>query len=210
MSGISEINCLNKNCSIVSDDERYIVCWLCHGLCHFKCSGLPVLVAESLTKHKGLQWCCNGCRKIGVDFYRFFQGTKTHFLEIQNNISDLSNRINSYGKLFDDYKSLNFLNSPNQSSPKRRISARNLNKPNPPQENGPSSSKYSNIEKLNSNKSSVNSDNTQSSISSISVPNEINTVSNASNFNLQSDTSVPKPHISPCELKIIPPKKQVL
>lgn len=129
MSGINEIKCLNKNCSINNDDERLIVCWLCHGLCHFKCCGLPVLIAESLSKHKGLHWCCNNCRKIGVDFYRFFQGTKTNFHEIQKEVSALSDRISTYSKLFEDYNSLNVLNSPPQSSPKRRKSSRNANKP---------------------------------------------------------------------------------
>ena len=102
--------------------------WLSHGLCHFNCSGLPVLVAESLTKYNGLHWCCNGCKKIGVDFFRFFQGTKSKFLAIQKDVSELSKNISAYEKLFDDYNSLNLMKSPPQSSPKRRKSSRNVNK----------------------------------------------------------------------------------
>lgn len=118
------MSCILKNCSIKNDDERMISCWLCHGLCHFKCSGLSTLVAESLSKDNGLHWCCTACRKIGVSFYRFFQGTITHFKEIQNEAGKLAERISTYGKLFEDFKSLDNLKSPPQSSPKRRKSSR--------------------------------------------------------------------------------------
>lgn len=122
------MSCLINTCSIKDDGERMIDCWLCHELCHLKCSGLSGLVADALTNNKGLHWCCYKCRKIGVSFYRFFQDTKKKFLNIQEEASDLTNRINDYGKLFDDFKSLDNLKSPPQSSPKRRKSSRNATK----------------------------------------------------------------------------------
>lgn len=118
------MSCLIKGCTIESDSERMLCCWLCHGVCHFKCSGLSAIVAEAVTKYKGLHWCCQDCRQIGVSFYRFFNGTKNHFMEIQNEVSELSERISAYGKLFEDFKSLDTLKSPPESSPKRRKSSR--------------------------------------------------------------------------------------
>lgn len=119
-----KVTCLNKNCAITRDEERMLSCWLCHGVCHFKCSGLSTLVAEALQHTNGLSWCCNDCRKIGVEYYRFFQSTKNTFINIQHKVAALSNEISSYGNLFDEFKQLNSLNSPPQSSPKRRKSAR--------------------------------------------------------------------------------------
>lgn len=63
-----------------------------------------------------------------MSFYRFFQGTVTHFKEIQDEAGKLSERISAYGKLFEDYKSLENFKSPTQSSPKRRKSSRKINK----------------------------------------------------------------------------------
>lgn len=120
--------CLVKNCSIKGDDERMLVCWLCHECCHFKCSGLSGLVAEAIPKHKGLQWCCEGCSKMGVTYYRFFQNTKEKFLKLQEDAAKLNKDIAAYGKLFDDFKSLDNLKSPPKSSSKRRKSPRNLDK----------------------------------------------------------------------------------
>ncbi|XP_046810013.1 uncharacterized protein LOC124420597 [Lucilia cuprina] len=105
-----------------------VVCWLCHECCHFKCSGLSGLVSEAVSKNKGLHWCCESCRKFGVNYYRFFQETKKKFAEIQDEAVKLNERISAYGKLFDDFKSLDNLKSTPQSSPKRRKSARNLTK----------------------------------------------------------------------------------
>lgn len=122
------MTCLIKGCTIEVNYERMLGCWLCHGLCHFKCSGLPVLAAEAVTRHKGLHWCCPDCRHVGASFYRFFQGTQTNFLEIQKEASELSDRISAYGKMFEDFKSLDNLKSPTQSSPKRRKSARKKDK----------------------------------------------------------------------------------
>lgn len=124
----SKFKCLLKNCSINSDDDRMISCWLCHGLCHFKCSGLKTLVAEALRNVSGLHWCCWDCRKIGAEFYRFFQNTTKKFLDLKDQAAKLNESINAYGKLFDDFKSLDNLKSPPVPSPKRRKSARNIDK----------------------------------------------------------------------------------
>ena len=130
MNVIEKVNCLNKKCTLFNDDERMVTCWLCHGLCHFKCSGLSGLVADALRNNTGLHWCCFDCRKIGVEFYRFFQGTKSTFTNIQIKMDLLSKEFAAYGNLFDDFKNLNSLNSPPQSSPKRRKSSRIKNKDN--------------------------------------------------------------------------------
>lgn len=122
------MNCLKKNCKINNDAERMITCWLCHNLCHYKCTGLPTLVNESVNTHDGLNWFCFNCRKPAVEFYRFFQGTKTRFCEIKKSALLLNDNISEYGKLFDDFASLDNLKSPPQSSPKRRKSARNIAK----------------------------------------------------------------------------------
>lgn len=120
--------CLAKNCTITGADDRMVVCWLCHECCHFNCSGLPVVVAEALPNNKGLHWCCSSCSNIGANFSRFFQNTRTKYLELQSEATKLTERISAYGKLFDDFKSLDNLKSPPQPSPKRRKSPRNVNK----------------------------------------------------------------------------------
>ena len=120
--------CLVKNCTLKNDNERMVVCWLCHEFCHIKCCGLSGLVAEAITKNNGLHWCCNNCKKVGVNFYRFFQDTKNKFIEIQEEAHKLNERISAYSKMFEEFKTLDDLKSPPQSSPKRRKSARNANK----------------------------------------------------------------------------------
>lgn len=122
------MSCLKKNCSIDDDSERMIVCWLCHNLCHYKCTGLPTTINEAVRNHDGLNWFCFNCRKPAVEFYRFFQGNKNRFLEIEKNASLLLASVIDYGKLYTDFASLDSLKSPPQSSPKRRKSSRNVNK----------------------------------------------------------------------------------
>ena len=122
------MSCLMKNCNITSDNERKITCWLCHELCHVKCSGLSALVADAIANNNGLHWRCDVCRKIAITFYRFFQDTQQTFSEIKKEASKLNERISEYGKFFDDFKTLDNLKSPPPSSPKRRKSARNINK----------------------------------------------------------------------------------
>lgn len=125
----SNFTCLNKSCSVSGDTDRMICCWLCQGLCHFKCSGLKTLVAEAIRNTNGLKWCCHDCYKIDAEFYRFYQSTKNTFINLQKKLSVLSDEIAAYGNLFDDFKQLKILQSP-VSSPKRRKSARNKNKVN--------------------------------------------------------------------------------
>ena len=76
------MSCLKKGCTLDGFDDRMIICWLCHGLCHFKCCGLSGLVGESVAKNKSLHWRNNGCQKISSDFYRFFQSTRNNLLQI--------------------------------------------------------------------------------------------------------------------------------
>lgn len=183
--------CLTKGCTIESDYERMICCWLCHELCHFKCSGLTATVAESISKYKGLHWCCPNCRQIGVSFYRFFKGTKDNFLEIQNEASQLSERIAVYGKLFDDFKSLDTLKSPPQSSPKRRKSNRkNKDKPDDSALSTNSLIPFTKTPSLNNPSTSITPFNSPSTsitpgislTSSVKIPSNTNPTITASNI----------------------------
>lgn len=122
------MNCVKKNCSITSDSERMLACWLCHNLCHFKCSGLSTLINEAVNNAEGCGWFCWSCRKPAVEFFRFFQDKKTRFLDIEKNASLLLGSVLEYGKLFTDFTSLDNLKSPPQASPPRRKSARKGNK----------------------------------------------------------------------------------
>lgn len=119
--------CIKKGCNLDGYDDRMVICWLCHGLCHFKCCGLSGLVGEAIAKNRNLHWRCNACQKFSAEFYRFFQSTKNNFSQIQNNLNHLTEQINAYGKLFDDFKSLDGFQSP---SPTRRKSPRFLDKEN--------------------------------------------------------------------------------
>lgn len=101
-----------------------LTCWLCHNLCHYKCTGLPTLVNEAVTQYDGVNYFCVSCRKPAVEFFRFFQGTKTRFLEIKKTVSVLADNISNYGKLFEESTALDNLKSPPELSPKRRKSAR--------------------------------------------------------------------------------------
>lgn len=208
MNAIDKVNCLNKKCTLLNDDERMVTCWLCHGLCHFKCSGLSGLVADALRNNNGLHWCCLDCRKIGVEFYRFFQSTKSTFANIQNKMAHLSKEIAAYGNLFNDFNSLNSLNSPPQSSPKRRKSARIKNKDNSTQSpvssnavdpfvnvpvNTANSSLYSSV--VSSNPSCVTNNPQFSTLpaSSIAVDSVGNVPVNTSNSTLYSSVAVSNP-----------------
>ncbi|XP_037817198.1 uncharacterized protein LOC119607389 [Lucilia sericata] len=175
-------------------------------MCHFKCSGLSGLVAEAVCKTKGLHWCCNACQKIGVEYYRFFQGTKNTFLNIQNKLSALSNEVSAYGNLFEEFKQLNCLNSPPQSSPKRRKSSRNKNKFS--QSPGPTSN--------------VDDSDSITPITSITFSNNCATapkpISDSVNQSqtpikvkdgIVSDTAPTVSQISNVGLKIIPPNKSI-
>lgn len=118
------MNCINKNCKINNDAERMITCFLCHCLIHYKCSGMPTLVNEAISEYDGLNYFCMPCRKPAVEFYRFFQGTKTRFLDVKNAVATLTENISNYGKLFDQFSSFDNLKSPPKSSPVIRKSSR--------------------------------------------------------------------------------------
>lgn len=118
------MNCLNKNCKITSDTELMITCWLCHQLCHYKCTGYSTLVNEAASKQEGIAYFCVLCRKPAVEYFRFFHGTKNRFMDIQKSATTLSENISNYGKLFEEFATLNNLKSPPQITPKRRKSAR--------------------------------------------------------------------------------------
>ena len=72
-------------------------------------------------------WLCHGVCIVGVMDARKRTGNK--FLQIQNNLSHLNDEINVYGKLFNDFKNLDGLQSP-APSPTRRKSLRFVNTEN--------------------------------------------------------------------------------
>lgn len=194
------MNCLNKKCTISDHNERMMSCWLCHGLMHFKCSGLPTLAAEASQKYDGLHWCCIYCRKIGVDFYKFFQNRKSAFIQIEKELSELSNRVSDYGKIFDDYKLLDNLQSPPQSSPKRRKSSRIPDKTIAVESPGAASVSNNNSEfdtPVNLNQNSTSNNKTKKVKSK--------TVSIQPSAVLNNDTN----NQTHRELRIIPPKRSI-
>lgn len=205
------MDCLNKKCSIKNLDERMLSCWLCHGLIHFKCSGIPTLAAEATQKHDGLHWRCNNCKKVGVDFYKFFQERKSIFLGIQKEMSNLSQRISEYGNLFDRFISLETYEfppqipsqqsslqqySPSQLSPRRK-SARIASKTD-----------TVNINPVNAGNAV---DNHMDVVPSTSKITENNT---AEKLSFSDVTKLYNPitnntENAPRELRVIPPKKHV-
>ncbi|XP_065356382.1 uncharacterized protein LOC135950783 [Calliphora vicina] len=208
-----KFKCLNKSCTLSGDDERMVVCWLCHGMCHFKCSGLTGLVAEAVCKTKGLHWCCNACQKIGVEYYRFYQSTKNTFLNIQNKLSALSSEIAAYGNLYEEFKQLNCLNSPPQSSPKRRKSSRTKNKTNASQ--SPGASVVSNVvvsDSITPSTSTSNPDKYATMLNTISdsVYSHMQTTATFVNYdNIAGTSNAATNQISNTGLKIIPPNKSI-
>lgn len=204
--------CLAKNCTITGDDDRMVVCWLCHECCHVKCSGLSGLVADAISKNNGLHWCCGNCRNIGVNFYRCFQNTKTKFSELQNEAIKLNERIAAYGKLFDEFKSLDNLKSPPQRSPIRRKSPRNVNREKcddfPAVETIHSSRTKKNEQHCA--KSQVNPDPVPSVLNVPVVINNISPhVSNISKDDDSPSTSSKTNKTAPKQLNIIPPRKSI-
>ncbi|XP_046808360.1 uncharacterized protein LOC124420194 [Lucilia cuprina] len=175
-------------------------------MCHFKCSGLSGLVAAAVCKTKGLHWCCNACQKIGVEYYRFFQGTKNTFLNIQNKLSPLSNEVSAYGNLFEEFKQLNCLNSPPQSSPKRRKSSRNKNKFS--QSPGPTSN-VDDSDSITPSTSITFSNNCATAPKPISDSVNLSQTPIKVKDGIVSDTAPTVSQISNVGLKIIPPNKSI-
>lgn len=119
------MSCTNKNCSVKSDDERMLSCWLCDCLSHIKCAGIVARVADCIDEDRGIRWCCSKCRKIEISFYRFFKSMQTEFSEMERDLLALTNRFSKFSKMFGEFPDLEkCANFPPQSSPKRRKSPR--------------------------------------------------------------------------------------
>lgn len=119
------MSCVNKNCSIKSNSERMLSCWLCDDICHIKCAGIVARVADCLTEDRGIRWCCTKCRKIEISFYRFFKSMQSEFSEMERDLSVLTYRFSKFTKMFAEFPDLEkCINSPSQSSPKRKKSSK--------------------------------------------------------------------------------------
>lgn len=193
------MNCLNKKCTIKNQDERMVVCWLCHGLSHYKCSGLSTLVAEATQKQDGVHWCCLNCRKTGVEFYKFFQARKTLFHKIQNEFSNVSNRLCDYGKLFDNYPLLDY------NEPSQEVS----NQPTPLQ--SPKLRKSARTNKKSESDIIVEPTVINSSIAPVisKPPVEHLSQSTSNDIGLQSSSHTNLSSFVPRELRVLPPKKHL-
>lgn len=116
------MECINKSCTITGTD-RMVSCWLCNGYCHLKCSGglKPRDADALLDKTKYLQWTCLNCRKIRVEFYNLFQGSRNEFEIIRRDFCALNDKLLKYGELFSKFSSLeNFVSTSQSLSPKRK------------------------------------------------------------------------------------------
>lgn len=186
------MECLNKKCTITDSEHRMLSCWLCLGLIHFKCSGLPTLTAEATTKYDVLIFVCPNCKKTGAEFYRFFQKRKSIFLKIKNDLMNLSNHATDYENLFEEFPLLDNIKSPPESSPKRRKSARNPNKGNSASSPGASESNSNESDHITPSSSTANSK-TAKTTSILSKLNKNNNKSKEKIINADAVNNNPTP-----------------
>lgn len=118
------MDCLSAECTITSND-RMVSCWLCLGSCHLKCSGLKARDADALADPgKCLHWTCSQCKKINIDFYKFFKSFKGEFEQLNNDFSSIKSKLAKFGELFENFPNLDkFSNADVSSSPKRKKAA---------------------------------------------------------------------------------------
>lgn len=124
------MDCLNTNCNI-STSDRMITCWLCLGNYHLKCTTLKARDADAIADQtKSLQWSCAHCRKINIEFYKFFKSYKEEFEDINKNFLALQSKLSKFGDLFTKFLNLdNFIDNQNPASPKIKNKKKNDKSP---------------------------------------------------------------------------------
>lgn len=120
------MSCLKNSCNISDPKEIMITCWLCDNVFHAKCINIPIRVVDVLAEDRGLRWCCVNCKKMDIDFYKFVKSNRNKFNDIKNDLILLSSKVEKYGEIFENFKSLDKLISPSSSSPKRKRSSKRL------------------------------------------------------------------------------------
>lgn len=113
--------CSYSKCTVRSEREPFVSCWLCHYIIHAKCAELNSRVADNLNEDKGLRWCCKKCKVYDLQFYQFFRNTRSNFEDIIHHLALLSEKLNNHKEVFDNAPSLDqFINQPIDLSPKRK------------------------------------------------------------------------------------------
>lgn len=110
--------CLNSRCNIAGED-RMVSCWLCRGNYHLKCASLKARDADALADPgKCLQWCCPQCKKINVEFYKFFKSFNDEYDNLYKDYLNLQSKLSKFGELFNNYSNLDkFIDMKDLSSP---------------------------------------------------------------------------------------------
>ena len=129
------MSCSFKGCKIVSDIETTIECWLCTNQWHAKCAGIGARIVDALYGDNiGLRWCCTKCRKISVDFYKFYKDSMTEVSEMSRDLWKIYTRFKQLASLLDKFPDLgDFVNSPIVAGQKRKRTAKKTsNKSLPP------------------------------------------------------------------------------
>ena len=106
--------CSNKKCSLKSDNEGYIVCWLCTLSYHLKCVGLNARVGDALSMNVGLRWSCDDCRVADSEICKMVQLTRTGLDAIAIELSSLNQK---FDKLRANFKNMKLADD---ASPKRK------------------------------------------------------------------------------------------
>lgn len=115
------MDCLSPNCTITAND-RMISCWLCLGNFHLKCTALKSRDADALLDTaKSLHWTCVNCKKINIEFYKFFKSQKSEFEQLNKEFLSVQSKLAKFEDLFNNFQSLDkFINLDCNNSPKTK------------------------------------------------------------------------------------------
>lgn len=117
------MTCFAPKCTVKKDGERQVVCWLCDDLYHMKCVGLLARTTDQLVDaDMGLRWCCLKCRKVDIEFYKFFTSTRHEFSEMHTEFASLYAKFRKFEERFVNFNRLDKLaeEKMSPSSPKRK------------------------------------------------------------------------------------------
>lgn len=123
------MTCFAPKCTIKKEGERQITCWLCDDLFHMKCIGLMARTTDQLMDSAmGLRWCCLKCRKVDIEFYKFFIGTRNEFSDMHKELASLYAKFRKFEERYNKFGELNKLveSDMSPSSPKRRKVVENV------------------------------------------------------------------------------------
>lgn len=127
------MTCFAPKCTVRKEGERQVVCWLCDDLYHMKCVGLLARTTDQLVDSEiGLRWCCLKCRKVDIEFYRFFTSNRYEFSEMHKEFASLYAKFRKFEERFDKFDCLNELvrtRDNASSSPKRKKVVESISSP---------------------------------------------------------------------------------